>query len=104
YSSEKTNESMHEQGTYLRSHTHKDGYPRRKLAGRPQPSTVKDVRAHRFDVFAALLEPFSYDCAQRSIDTSDASLKRCHENTCAMKYIFQKMALFVSLLTILAPA
>ena len=70
-----------------------------------QPSTVKDVRAHRFDVSAALLEPFSYDCAQRSIDTRDVSFERCHENTLAMNYNFRKMALLAPLLTIiLAPA
>ena len=34
---------------------HKDGRPRRKLAARAQPSTVKDVPAHRFDVFAVPL-------------------------------------------------
>lgn len=46
---------MHEQGTNLCGHTHKDGCRNGKLADRTQPSTVNDVPAHRFDVFAVPL-------------------------------------------------
>jgi hypothetical protein len=93
---------MHEQGANLGSHTHhKDGRLRQKLAARTQPSNVKDVPASRFDVFAAPLEPFSYDCDQRRIPVRGLSSKTCQKNTRRPLYSCWKVAL---LLTILAPA
>ena len=46
---------MHDQASYLKGDTNGGGAYAESLAGRPRPSTVKDVPAHRFDVFAVPL-------------------------------------------------